>query len=592
MHTITAASYLVRLYDGVPAAMLSDPDGQIWSRLCLLADIDRVEQADESFAVSAIHVRERRIGDEDVVDVTMTASSELWQYKSVRLRCFADRLELTARVEGTGTLGVVRLLGGTGVLPRRTSGTFRSSVDFASVFNPTPAEPIQQVRPGSAAVTLGIIGEAAPGRLHGVFSPPPLCLVFGRARARHATDVPAGDWLSLGLVASVSESRFTELRYLPVDGGFLLELDYDGHTTVDGHYQSPPLVIRPATDPWQALRAHRTDLIDRGLAPAGPAALPHAWWREPIFCGWGAQCARVPFRDPLDGWTSGPIGPDFAQQILYDEWLATLAEHDVVPGTVVIDDRWQAAYGTGEPDIARWPDLRMWIKTRHATGQRVLLWWKAWDPESLPPEECVLDPAGVPVAADPGSAAYRARVRRIVGELLGPDGMDADGFKIDFTQWAPTGRRLRRPGAPADAPWGIAALHMLLDTIYRAAKAAKPDALVITHTPHPGFADVTDMLRLNDVLKWDPTGMLVPAVDQLRFRHAVVSATMPGHPIDTDQWPLVDRATWRDYVAMQTGLGVPALYYVERIDGSGEELTEEDLALVARTWRTYRDGLR
>ncbi len=586
--TIIADNYLVRLYHDIPAVILSDPDGRIWSRLCLLADVDVVDAADESFAVSEIDVREHA----DVIDLTMTASSEVWRRKSVLLRCFRDRLELTVLVEGTGTLSTVRLLGGTGVLPRRTSGTFRSSVEFASVFNPTPTEPIQQVRPGSAAVTLGIIGEAAPGRLHGVFSPPPLCLVFGREQARHATDVPVGECLSLGLAASVAESRFTELRYLPVDGGFLLELDYDGHTTVDGQYQSPPLVVRPTSDPWQALRTYRADLVGRGLAPAGPSAPAHAWWREPIFCGWGAQCARAPQRDPFGDWTPGPIGPDFAKQVVYDEWLDMLAEHDIVPGTVVVDDRWQAAYGTGEPDIARWPDLRMWIKGRHAAGQRVLLWWKAWDPEGLPPEECVLDPAGVPVAADPGSAAYRERLRRIVGQLLGPDGMDADGFKIDFTQWAPTGRRLHRPGAPADAPWGIAALHTLLDTIYRAAKDKKPDALIVTHTPHPGFADVTDMLRLNDVLKCDPDGMPVPAVDQLRFRHAVVDATMPDHPIDTDQWPILDRASWRDYVAAQAELGVPALYYVERIDGSGEELTADDLALVARTWRTYRDGHR
>jgi hypothetical protein len=33
---------------------------------------------------------------------------------------------------------------------------------------------------------------------------------------------------------------------------------------------------------------------------------------------------------------------------------------------------------------------------------------------------------------------------------------------------------------------------------------------------------------------------------------------------------------------------VPALYYAERIDGSGEELTADDLALVAETWRRYR----
>jgi hypothetical protein len=193
-------------------------------------------------------------------------------------------------------------------------------------------------------------------------------------------------------------------------------------------------------------------------------------------------------------------------------------------------------------------------------------------------------PAGTPIAADPGSPAYLDRLAGIVGRLIGPDGLDADGFKIDFTQRAPSGRGLRRPGAPGDAPWGIALLHRMLETIYRSAKAAKPDALVVTHTPHPGFADVCDMVRLNDLLERDPLGGRVPAVDQLAFRHAVAGAVLPHHLIDTDQWPIANRAEWRAYVEAQSRLGVPALYYAERLDRSGEELTVSDFALVARTW--------
>jgi hypothetical protein len=202
--------------------------------------------------------------------------------------------------------------------------------------------------------------------------------------------------------------------------------------------------------------------------------------------------------------------------------------------------------------------------------------------------ECVTDPGGTPVAADPGSPAYLAHLAQIVRRLLRPDGFDADGFKIDFTQRAPTGRGLRRPSAAAGAPWGIAALHRMLTELYRAAKAAKPDALVITHTPHPAFGDVCDMIRLNDILERDPAGAVVPAVDQLAFRHAVVSAVLPHHLVDTDQWPIANRAEWRAYVAAQGNLGVPVLYYASRIDRSGEELSAADLELVAEAWRIYR----
>jgi hypothetical protein len=217
----------------------------------------------------------------------------------------------------------------------------------------------------------------------------------------------------------------------------------------------------------------------------------------------------------------------------------------------------------------------------------VLLWWKAWDPEGIPADECVVDATGSPVAVDPANPAYLARLESIVAGLLGPDGLDADGFKVDFTQRAPSGSTLRS----APGPWGIAALHAMLDTLYRAAKAAKPDSLVICHAMHPSFADVCDMVRLNDVLEYDIDGERVPVVDQLRFRNEIATRTLPGHLVDTDQWPMPSRAEWLAYAQEQARLGVPALYYVESIDGSGEPITADDLALVASTWADYRARL-
>jgi hypothetical protein len=275
---------------------------------------------------------------------------------------------------------------------------------------------------------------------------------------------------------------------------------------------------------------------------------------------------------------------DLARQDVYDEFLATMDDAGLDPGTIVIDDRWQASYGAATVDTARWPDLRGWICQQHRSGRKVLLWWKAWDPEGIPDDECVLDPSGRPVAVDVANPAYLERLAGIVTHLVGRDGLDADGFKVDFTQRAPSGMSLRAH----DGAWGIAALHMLLATIHRAAKAAKPDALMVTHTPHPSFGDVCDMVRLNDVLERDNAGDRVHVVEQLRFRHAVATHSLPGHLVDTDQWPMPDRDSWRAYVEVQAELGVPALYYLESIDASRERLSADDLALVARTWKEYR----
>jgi hypothetical protein len=45
-----------------------------------------------------------------------------------------------------------------------------------------------------------------------------------------------------------------------------------------------------------------------------------------------------------------------------------------------------------------------------------------------------------------------------------------------------------------------------------------------------------------------------------------------------------DRATFRAYLERQPEIGVPALYYVDRIDLSGEPFREEDYAAIRRAW--------
>ena len=121
--------------------------------------------------------------------------------------------------------------------------------------------------------------------------------------------------------------------------------------------------------------------------------------------------------------------------------------------------------------------------------------------------------------------------------------------------------------------------------VYSGVKAAKPDALVITQTPHPSFVDVADMIRLNDMLRLDDVGGAGrPVVPQMRRRAAVARAACPELLIDTDDWTIPDKRTWREYAEAKLELGVPSLYYATRLDLSGEELDEDDYALLRRTW--------
>ena len=161
----------------------------------------------------------------------------------------------------------------------------------------------------------------------------------------------------------------------------------------------------------------------------------------------------------------------------------------------------------------------------------MLLWWKAWDPEGLPPELCVRNADGEPVALDPTNPAAREELRAIVTHDARPDGLDADGLKVDFTARTPSGRAL----AHRRRDVGDRAAARAAAVVYAAAKEAKPDALVITHTPHPAFVDVTDMIRLNDSRR----RRRPRRADE--FRAEVVRAACPELPIDTDDWRVPDK---------------------------------------------------
>jgi hypothetical protein len=291
-----------------------------------------------------------------------------------------------------------------------------------------------------------------------------------------------------------------------------------------------------------------------------------------MFCGWGAQMYLT--RDETDA-------REHATQENYDRWLAHLAEREIRPGTIVIDDKWQSRYGLADPDVAKWPDLRGWIARRHESGQRVLLWMKAWDREGIPPEECVRNAVGEPLTPDPSHPACESRLRGEIRKMLSPDGLDADGFKVDFTARTPSGASLVHHGRE----WGVELLRRLLWIVYDEAKRAKPDALVMTHTPTPYFADVTDMIRLNDVIKERPV------VAQMRHRARIARVACPDALIDTDDWPMVDREAFREYLSVQPELGVPSLYYATHIDTSGEALNDDDYAAVRAAWDAYRATL-
>jgi hypothetical protein len=572
--------YRLAVRDGAPIAWLDDHEGRHWAQLRLLASIDTLDGPDETLDVAGPRVEEV----DGLTRLVWSLRSSRWNRKRLVIESGPDVLTVHAEVEGTGRPTQVRLLGGRAVLPSG-SGELWSGAGFATQFSPSPGNTARIARPASEPATIGVVSGSEPGRGAWFFTPAPLCYAVSRTRVSPGPDLPDGPWLWLALEATLAEASFPAFEWHAIDRGFSLGFDLEGKRRVDGTWRTPPLAIGLAADPYSALAAHRTRLVRAGVS-AGPARRdPPAWWREPIFCGWGAQgCLAM-----RDG--AGMLGAaKYSTQANYDSFLAHLERNGIVPGTVVVDDRWQAAYGTCHPDESKWPDLRGWIAGRHDRDQRVLLWWKAWDPEGLPERLCVRSEAGTPLGLDPTHPDARDAIRAAVRTMLAPDELDADGLKIDFTARTPSGVATRHHGEA----WGIALLHELLALVAEEARRVKPEALLVGHAPNPLFGSVIDMIRLNDMVRLDDPEPAVDVVPQMRYRAAVTRAALPDHPIDTDDWCAPDLETWRRFLAIKTELGVPALYYATGIDLSGEDFEPEDYAAIRRAWSDWRGahGLR
>ena len=555
---IQRPAYRLELEGNGAFARVSSADGvEEWLRISLGATFDGPGARDETLALEQPEV--------DGGSITVRRRSTRWRDARTRIECRDDAIEVQASVTGEGELGEVRP-----VSCRRlgtASGLFPTGVNAVELFTPNPGDPRRTSLHAGESAVIGVSGDGLPGRGHWFFTPAPLAL---------ALRVPSGDWLGVSLPAPVEALRFVQAELRGADRAVDLVLDYEGHTSVTDSFAAPVVRFAPgARDGYSAIGDYRAALERAGGVPRRRGE-PAAWWREPIFCGWGAQCA-------LSRHLRRPAS-ELATQASYDRFLEILGTHGIPVRTVVIDDKWQSTYGRNEVDEGKWPDLHDWIANRHEHDQHVLLWWKAWDPEGVDPELCIRTSAGTPVALDPTNERTRELLEERMHALISGAALDADGLKVDFTARTPSGATPTLAGHE----WGIALLHELLAVVYAAVKQAKPDALVITHTPHPGFVDVSDMIRLNDMLRLDDPDPLVPVVPQMRHRAAVVRAACPELLIDTDDWAVPNKREWRAYVAVKGELGVPSLYYTDELDVSGERLDDDDYDALRRLWETGR----
>jgi len=561
---LEARAYRLVFLTERPFVNLETPAGEPIAELFVFSSVHPLNGRDDTYAGGEWMAAETP----GRIEISIRAQSTAWRGKIYRFDCAPERFSFSITVETDAVdppaLAEAHYFGGyySGSL-RWGSGFFWSGQRFAQIFNPEPNIPEVFHVPASSGSKIDLTGVPVPARGDWFFTPPPMCF---------AAQYGSG-WLALGLEARAGHHTYTEYAYQGNLRAFDLRVAFEGHTRVRGSYELPAIGFDFAPDEYRAIEAHVAALRSAGCVGVPDDAERPAWWRSPIFCGWGPQCYLAA--------VAKGHAPAFARQEHYERFMATLDAENLDPRIIVIDDKWQAAYGENSVDTSKWPDLRGFVDRQHARGRRVLLWLKAWDPEGVPVDECITHGGGQAVAFDPTNPKYEQRLRAAVRRMLTEDidGYGADGFKIDFTARIPSGFGLTNYD---DAVWGIELMRRYLFILRSEARLAKPDVLIMAHTPHPYLADLVDMIRLNDI------NIGTDVNRAMRHRARIAAIACPEALIDTDNWPITNKAAWRAYTRIQPELGIPSLYALTHIDSTQEPLDADDYALIREVWAQYQ----
>ena len=523
-------------------------DGEEFFRLCPQSAVDAREARDTETALTGPEIVEK----DGAWTVTWTAASTLWREKRYVFTLEPDLVTYSMTVRGEGEADEVRYF--LGDRTKRFHGSGYEAADYYAPLGLANAPTANRRFTTSQECAIGIKG----------FTPGPFAFSFRIAGAEGRC--------MFGLGALKDNCGFADFRYKPLlfsldVSRFTLVSDF-GATPIKGEWTAPPVIIARAADDMDAMRRYAAWHYDHGC-PRPEAKKPPRWWLGPFYCGWKEQF--------LGDWPDA--NQSAAREECYQIMAEGLAARGLKPAALIIDDKWQENYGTAVPDPKKWPDLRRFVDRQHAEGKRVVLWFKSWDAEGLPADECVTDAAGKVLAADPTNPRYAARLRAAVRKLMSdePGCADADGFKVDFADCLPLvkGQRTYEPGV-----YGVALLYRLISLIHSAVKEVKPDGLVNSSCGHPLFADLTDQARLHDcffALRDTPAIM--------SERQRLYRTMIPGLPVDTDAGSCGSRRDFLAYIKAQPAIGVPDLLFLHPIEDC--TLRDEDFDLIRRVWEDY-----
>lgn len=561
-YEVRTPTYSVFFSHDTPYIDLYDKSGNQWMKILKASRITTSSNDDVTYEFSTPSCETAADGG---AIVRIPSTTETGTFKEQVWSCHDDYIETFVTAEVTGKLQNIELLGGAIVSPNMF-GESMSERYFDTVYNPQPSEREQASMSAAESTHITTSGMWKPGRRR-EFLMTPLAYGFHRSTPKQA-DRSTDEWLMASISTPIENQNMIEYSYIAREDGFSLNLKYDKIDNNEQLVTSPSLLLHFAPNLLQGLATFKKLATTIGHLPVLPKPATADWHSDPTFVTWGHQLELERKYKAND-----LVLParNFASEIFVTHAIDTLVTNGIPFDKIVIDDKWQEYYGTNTPDVHKWPDMPRFNRTQHELGRHVLLWMKLFDAEGLPPELCILDAHGRPIASDPTNPAYIEVLRSQVRDMLSTEKTNADGLKLDFLAQLPHGPGLRWHGPQR----GHAALHHLMKHIYDEAKQTKPDSLIEAQVVSPWFADVIDQVRLND------TNERHPVVKTMGTRALLAKTLLPDHLIDPDGWPMRDRQSWLKYIEAQPELtGTVTTHFAESING--EALKKRDYLRIAR----------
>lgn len=489
----------------------------------------------------------------NVVFTWQTKSSN-FSSKEYSIVCSPARIEYKMKVNGSGKLGTISYFSGD--LPSDEAG---SEYEFKRGFFPDDyyTQDEDYYFPSCRSFS----------RKPMLMVPPMLCYSFETSGISRR--------IAFGLVAKRGQHNFHTMSYectstYRYKSKFYFTVELDGHTVIDGNWESPSMIIYSAEDEFEALEKYCHYYFSTGVAKRAAQVIRPRFWYGPIACGWLEQVGAS-YRN------AGSSPSDFSNEAMYRNILSVLDSHNMHPQILILDDKWQTAYGTNEVNTERYPDIRAFVDENHARGIYTMLWFKMFDADGLPEEMKITDADGEK-SVDPSHPAFRRHIAETMHRLLSSDDgcYNCDGLKLDFGFMSPKGRDFKT----YSGEYGIELMHSMMEIIRNEAKKVKPDAIINCSTCHPYFAHICDQSRLHDL-----SPRCRDNYEEMKMRRRIFAIANPDSLFDTDNSGFSSARDSMRYQLNQHMIGIPDLYMFT--GNPAMRLSDADLDAVSAQWKEY-----